>query len=420
MKKINCDVVVVGAGPGGSMAAKTCAKYGLDTVLVERKEYPSKPHSITCHTTTRLQEYIKIDKKFVDFPIYGMKQYFYGREVETYEPDGFELGYILNRKTFDKEILKLALKEGPEYLNKTRATGLIREDGKIKGIEAKIDEKEDIEIRSNIVIGADGIEHKVGRWAGIYKNTKSDDVLVFLDSMFENVYLDQPYYIYQYIEWKGLTVLFAIFPHGNGKVGLVTQTYHSFHPKKGELFNAENYFVKTHPFFSKSKFVKRGGSIYTGNSLRTFITDGGMLIGDAANHIGKLWGDGILRAMDAGVLAGETAVEAHEEGDFSSNLLSRYEQRWYRLHGKQDILDSYMIKIFTYLSDKQIIAFGDSLKNNDAAFTDEINEIISKTPKITSKLISGLKKEGMDINDMFGFLLHYRKYYRNWWDTFVE
>ena len=34
MKKINCDVVVVGAGPGGSMAAKTCAKSGLDTVLV--------------------------------------------------------------------------------------------------------------------------------------------------------------------------------------------------------------------------------------------------------------------------------------------------------------------------------------------------------------------------------------------------
>ena len=36
MKKIKCDVVVVGAGPGGSMAAKTCAKYGLDTVLVEQ------------------------------------------------------------------------------------------------------------------------------------------------------------------------------------------------------------------------------------------------------------------------------------------------------------------------------------------------------------------------------------------------
>ena len=28
MRKINCDVVVVGTGPGGFMAAKTCAKYG--------------------------------------------------------------------------------------------------------------------------------------------------------------------------------------------------------------------------------------------------------------------------------------------------------------------------------------------------------------------------------------------------------
>ncbi|VUT26990.1 MAG: Putative thiazole biosynthetic enzyme [Candidatus Methanolliviera sp. GoM_asphalt] len=33
MKKINCDVVVVGAGPGGSMAAKTCAKYGTEQTL---------------------------------------------------------------------------------------------------------------------------------------------------------------------------------------------------------------------------------------------------------------------------------------------------------------------------------------------------------------------------------------------------
>jgi len=63
MKKINCDVVVVGAGPGGSMAAKTCAKYDLDTVLVERKEYPSKPNSISCIAGGRIIDHIKIDKK---------------------------------------------------------------------------------------------------------------------------------------------------------------------------------------------------------------------------------------------------------------------------------------------------------------------------------------------------------------------
>ena len=37
MKTIKCDIVVVGAGPGGSMAAKFCAAGGLDTVLLEKK-----------------------------------------------------------------------------------------------------------------------------------------------------------------------------------------------------------------------------------------------------------------------------------------------------------------------------------------------------------------------------------------------
>jgi digeranylgeranylglycerophospholipid reductase len=37
MKTYQCDIVVVGAGPGGSMAAKFCAQGGLDTILIEKK-----------------------------------------------------------------------------------------------------------------------------------------------------------------------------------------------------------------------------------------------------------------------------------------------------------------------------------------------------------------------------------------------
>jgi glycine/D-amino acid oxidase-like deaminating enzyme len=36
MKTYNCDIVVVGAGPGGSMAARYCAEGGLDTILIEK------------------------------------------------------------------------------------------------------------------------------------------------------------------------------------------------------------------------------------------------------------------------------------------------------------------------------------------------------------------------------------------------
>jgi flavin-dependent dehydrogenase len=37
-KKI--DVIVVGAGPGGSAAAKRCAEAGLETVMFEAKKLP--------------------------------------------------------------------------------------------------------------------------------------------------------------------------------------------------------------------------------------------------------------------------------------------------------------------------------------------------------------------------------------------
>jgi Dehydrogenases (flavoproteins) len=179
MKKINCDVVVVGAGPGGSMAAKTCAKYGLDTVLVERKEYPEHSRSdMNTLIQHRIFEYVKIDESIIHSKVWGIKQYFPdGTEISTREPEGYDIAYIMNRKVFDKRVLELALKEGAKFMNKTRVTGLLKEEEKVKGVKAKIDEKEDVEIRSDIVIGADGVESNVGSWAGIYK--KSLKIMMF-------------------------------------------------------------------------------------------------------------------------------------------------------------------------------------------------------------------------------------------------
>ena len=342
MKKINCDVVVVGAGPGGSMAAKTCAKYGLNTVLVERKEYPSKPNSMSCFVSGRIVDYIKIDKKIINSPIYKMAHFSQdGTEVSTPYHDGYELCYVLNRKTFDDEVLKLALKEGPEYMNKTRVTGLIREDGQIKGVKAKIDEREDVEIRSKIVIGADGVESKVGRWARIYKGLDLNDLDVVLDSIVEVDMDEEEHYTWhRYYGYKDIHNFgFDSGPKGDGRVSLdIAPVFHSLIPKKGELINGINYLLKNNPLFSKSKLIEVGGGCIPICPLKNFVADGVMLVGDAAHQTQLPSVAGVLHAMDADGLAGETAVESHEEGDFSSNLLSRYEQRWHRLHGEQDFL----------------------------------------------------------------------------------
>jgi menaquinone-9 beta-reductase len=36
----DADVIVVGAGPGGSAAAYHCAKHGLNTLLLEKSQFP--------------------------------------------------------------------------------------------------------------------------------------------------------------------------------------------------------------------------------------------------------------------------------------------------------------------------------------------------------------------------------------------
>jgi Dehydrogenases (flavoproteins) len=424
MKKINCDVVVVGAGPGGSMAAKTCAKYGLDTVLVERKEYPSKPNSISCFVGPRIVEYVKIDKRTISSPTYKASHFSPdGTELSTPYHDGYEFIYTLNRKTFDNEVLKLALREGAEYMNKTRATGLIREDGQIKGVKAKIDEREDVEIRSKIVIGADGIESKVGRWAGIYKALDLNDLLVVLDSVVE-VDMDEEEH-YTWHRWYGYKNIpnfgFDSGPKGDGRIALcIAPMFQPFIPKKGELVNGINYFLKTNPLFSKSKIIEVGGGCLPIHPLKNFVADGVMLVGDAARQINLPHIAGVLHTMDTGGLAGETAVEAHEEGDFSSNLLSRYEQRYYRLHGEQDFLGYLLIRAGISLSAEDINMIFHLLAESDTAtFTDKVFETFL-SPKFASKLIYKLKEEGLEIPDMLSLASLFKKYHRNYWDTFVE
>jgi Dehydrogenases (flavoproteins) len=425
MKKIRCDVVVVGAGPGGSMAAKTCAKYGLDTVLVERKEYPSKPNSKTCMVGPRIFEYVRIDKRTIGSPAYKAAHFSQdGTEVSTPYHDGYELGYTLNRKTFDNEVLKLALKEGPEYMNKTRATGLIREDGQLKGVKAKIDEKEDVEIRSKIVIGADGVESKVGKWAGIYKSLDVNDLIGIRDAVVEVDMNEEEHYTWhRYAGYKNIhNILIDEFPIGDGMITLsATRLLDSYIPEKGELVNAIKYLLKNNPLFSKSKLIEMGGGCMTIHPLKNFVADGVMLIGEAAHQTNLPNTSGALHAMDAGGLAGETAVEAHEEGDFSSNLLSRYEQRWYRLHGERTFLGYFLMQLSLLFSIEDLNMLFHLLGESDTAtFTDKIFETFASSPKFASNLIYKLKREGVEIPDMLSFVSLLKKYHRNYWDLFME
>ena len=85
------------------------------------------------------------------------------------------------------------------------------------------------------------------------------------------------------------------------------------------------------------------GGVIVAPTVRSTVTDGLLLAGDAAHMINPLSGGGIVNAMKAGRLAAQTAVEALAAHDTSAARLQVYHERWMKLLG-EDHLRFYQIK----------------------------------------------------------------------------
>ena len=92
----------------------------------------------------------------------------------TYE-GGIAEGLVIDRKIFDKELAIESAKAGTDIMLKTNVKDLIIEDHKVCGVVAKHLGKT-IEIHSDVVIGADGVESNMARYAGIetYQKPQKD------------------------------------------------------------------------------------------------------------------------------------------------------------------------------------------------------------------------------------------------------
>ena len=75
------------------------------------------------------------------------------------------------------------------------------------------------------------------------------------------------------------------------------------------------------------------GSVPVAYTLDDIVTDGLMVVGDAARRVNPSTGGGIAQAMTAGEIAGEIAGEAIKKGDVSKEELFRYRKAWDKRYG---------------------------------------------------------------------------------------
>ena len=331
MKTYTCDVVIVGAGPGGSMAAKYCAQGGMDTILIEKKAEIGAPLRCAEGVSKSWLDEVGIvpDKTWIRADMKGA--IIKSTKGTSYQLDeskaGNEVGYALERHLFDTALARDAANAGAKIMMRTSCTGVIRENGKLVGIKAK-SMGEEIEIRAKAVVAADGYESQVARWAGIDTTLKLTDIDSCIQYRMCNIDIT-PDYCEFVIGSCAPGGYIWVFPKGekiaNVGIGVAGQLCTKGADAKYYL----DKWIAEDPRFKNGQILEiMGGFVSTCPGLDCAIDDNIILVGDAARIIDPITGGGICHACRTGMYAGQVLAECNKTGDFSKKALQAYEKRW--------------------------------------------------------------------------------------------
>ena len=388
--KAKYDVVVVGAGPAGAITAKTAAEGGLDVLMIEKRQEIGDP--VRCAegvAKPQLKKHIEPDERWISAEVKGSRIIAPdGTAVELLEDiSGAEVGYVLERKVFDRVLADEAALAGADVRVKTRATGVIIEDGFAKGITAT-HLGEEFEIRADIVVGADGVESKIGRWAGIDTTLAASEIASGAQFLVTDIEIDCDrceFYLGSCVAPAGYL---WVFPKGvrSANVGLAISE--DIRDSGNRPITLLRKFVEAHYPNGKIIEIVVGGVPVSG-PLDRMVADGLILVGDAAHQSDPLTGGGIINAMDAGKIAGEVAVRAIAEDDVSKARLQEYETIWRAQFGKKLERSLAVKNRFVEMSDKDLNKLVHTVDDIDFSTVDLpglLVKIIHRNPKMLFSL----------------------------------
>ncbi|MBN2734011.1 MAG: NAD(P)/FAD-dependent oxidoreductase [Methanomicrobiaceae archaeon] len=395
--KSEYDVLIIGGGPGGALAAKTCAEKGLSVCIVEKRPAIGTP--VRCAEgigEDLIGEFFdKIDPKWISAKIKGAKLISPDGSSFYLNPEmaGNEVGYVLDRKFFDRDLVWQAVEAGAECYVKARAVDAILENGVVKG--AVIEHFGILkDVRASIVIAADGVESKFAKYCGIDTTVPLRELETCAQYLMTDIDIEPgitAFYVGREICPEGYI---WIFPKGDrtANVGIGISGTQS---KDGS--RAKDYLDKfVSRNFPEGKIIELiVGGVSVCEPLECTVADNLIIVGDAARLSDPITGGGIYNAMYTGRLAGQVAAESIRSGDCSKKALMKYETTWRSSKMGKALDRNYQIKeIFVKLSDKQLDSILTSVSNivmKDFSTLTLIKEIIKLNPKLIKEL-SGLRK----------------------------
>ncbi|MCI0476618.1 MAG: geranylgeranyl reductase family protein, partial [Anaerolineales bacterium] len=240
------DVVVVGAGPGGSTAAHDAAQAGLSVLLIEKRQEIGSP--VRCAEGVgheQLAQFIEPDPKWIAAEISQLEITTRANGATQTLRAGGGHGYILERRVFDRVLAERAARAGAEVRVKTAVTGVVMENGRARGVKIR-DGAGQMEIEAQIVIAADGVEAQVGRWAGLDTQLSLNDTMACAQFLLAGIDLDPTCTSYTISDEFAPGGYVWVFPKGAGKanVGLGVQ---ADLPRRANVIELLTRFIESQP-----------------------------------------------------------------------------------------------------------------------------------------------------------------------------
>jgi len=370
IRKIDTQVIIVGAGPAGAAASIFLSKAGIQHLILEKEQFPrDKVCGDACggKTTFVLR---KADQQWMQQIFEQSTQYLPTHGALFFSPDGKSLSIPFSRKnvlpgqaagfttpriTFDNFLFeKLASPFSTVHQN----VSLQRIDRTSEGFAKAtfIENSEQIEATCRLIIGADGDKSFV-RKTFLNSDTSSKAYCVALRAYYKGVTeLHHENYLELHCLPEVVPGYFWIFPLPNGManvgIGMLSEQVRKKKLNLREvMLNAINHNPHIKHRFTHATLLDK----IQGWGLPMFIKeepvsgDNFMLAGDAANLVDPFTGEGIGNALYSGMLAAEAAGNAFRENTFDGNFFGKnYDKKLFGKLGTELKTSAFLQRLCRY------------------------------------------------------------------------